>query len=184
MPGGGPWVVREAVEGDAPAMIAFAKTLLAEPGIHLPNHPDEFRLTVEEEEAVIRCHHARENALFLCARAPDGALVGLWNCFGGDRRATWHAVECGMSVAAGHRRQGVGRALLERGIDWARATGVVTRLQLHVFVENTPAIRLCEAFGFKIEGRRRRAVSRDGRYHGDLLMALLLGQPRTAPATR
>ena len=41
-------------------------------------------------------------------------------------------------VAAGHRRRGVGRALLEQAVEWARASGV-RKLELHVFPHNAPA---------------------------------------------
>jgi RimJ/RimL family protein N-acetyltransferase len=57
-------------------------------------------------------------------------------------------------VAASARRQGVGTALLEQAVTWARATGV-RKLELHVFPHNEPAIRLYERFGFVREGYRK-----------------------------
>jgi putative acetyltransferase len=68
----------------------------------------------------------------------------------------------------------VGARLLAAGLDWARATGVVTRLELAVYAENARAIHLYEKFGFTVEGRRRRAVRHRARWVDDVLMARLL----------
>ena len=47
-------------------------------------------------------------------------------------------------------------------------------MQLQVSVENAPAIHLYEKFGFAVEGQLRRAYYRDGVYHDNLVMGLLL----------
>ena len=72
------------------------------------------------------------------------------------------------------REQGIGRQLMSHGIHWARSTGIITRIELHVFARNDRAIRLYQALGFVEEGRRREAVIRDGEYLDDLVMGLLL----------
>jgi len=53
------------------------------------------------------------------------------------------------------RRQGIARALLEEGLQRARARGV-RAIFLEVGVRNRPARALYEATGFKEVGRRRR----------------------------
>jgi ribosomal protein S18 acetylase RimI-like enzyme len=74
-------------------------------------------------------------------------------------------------VAQGHRRQGIGWALLAEAVAWARASGV-EKLELHVFPYNEPAIRLYERFGFEREGYRRRHYRRaDGGHVDAILMA-------------
>lgn len=99
------WVVREAVESDARAMIAFAREIFREPGVMVPARPEEFSLTVAEEVAVIRRHYDRENAIFLLAAAEDGALIGMWNCFGSDRQV--RGVRHVGSTAASRPRGGI-----------------------------------------------------------------------------
>jgi RimJ/RimL family protein N-acetyltransferase len=47
------------------------------------------------------------------------------------------------------------------------------RVELEVFDYNSRAIRCYEKCGFKLEGRRREAMFRDGRYHDALIMAIL-----------
>ncbi|MGC8488837.1 MAG: GNAT family N-acetyltransferase [Clostridia bacterium] len=168
------WVVRQAEKRDAAAMLALAHALFAEPGLYIPVAPDEFALSVKEEEAFIERHQTQANAVFLLAFDADGRLVGMLNAHGSSRRALRHAVAFGMSVARDCRGQGVGTALLSALLTWARGTNLVTRIELNVYEENVPARRLYERFGFEVEGRRRSSVFQDGRYHDDLVMARLL----------
>jgi ribosomal protein S18 acetylase RimI-like enzyme len=56
-----------------------------------------------------------------------------------------------MWVAPNHRRRGVGRALLDAAVDWARSVGA-SALVLHVTSGNSEAARLYEAAGFAPTG--------------------------------
>jgi putative acetyltransferase len=49
----------------------------------------------------------------------------------------------------------------------------VSRIELLVFERNEAAIHLYRKFGFVVEGRRRKAIFRDGKYLDDLMMARL-----------
>jgi ribosomal protein S18 acetylase RimI-like enzyme len=82
-------------------------------------------------------------------------------------------------VAASHRRRGIGRALLVQAVAWSREARV-TKLELHVFPHNQPAIALYRAFGFVEEGYRRRHYRRDGEYVDAVLMAYEVA-PTLAP---
>jgi ribosomal protein S18 acetylase RimI-like enzyme len=74
-------------------------------------------------------------------------------------------------VAASHRRRGIGRALLRAAEDWARGSRV-SKLELHVFPHNEPALALYEDAGYEREGFRRRHYRRpDGSYVDAVLMA-------------
>ena len=55
-------------------------------------------------------------------------------------------------------------------VTWARVAGV-TKLELHVFPWNEPAIRLYEQFGFQREGLRRRHYRRGDELVDAILMA-------------
>ena len=59
-------------------------------------------------------------------------------------------------------------------VDWARRSGVITRIELQVFTSNTVAINLYQKHGFEIEGRGRKAVFREGKYQDDYVMGLLI----------
>lgn len=168
------WTIREAVPEDAQPMIHYVKALFNEPNLDIPAGPGEFRLSLEEERAVIARHHESPNSVFLLAVDADGEILGMLNCAGSTRRALRHSCELGLSVALGHRDLGVGKDLLTAMVAWARGTGLVTRIELKVYARNERAIHLYRKFGFEEEGRRRRAVFQEGQYLDDLVMALLL----------
>ena len=166
-------VVRRARPEDAAQIIAYARAVFAEPGINLITMADEFNPTTESEARMISEMNRATNSLFLVAE-DDGRIVGQLTLQGGKRRNVRHSATLGITVGREHRGQGVGRRLMEHAIAWARASRVVTRIELNVFVRNTNAVRLYESCGFVVEGRRRRSIRRDGEYVDDLLMALLL----------
>ena len=92
--------------------------------------------------------------------------------------ASRHVLEIkGLSVAAEHRRRGVGRALVHAALRAAREAGG-RRLTLRVLSHNTDARALYTAAGFEIEGVLRGYFRLDGRYVDDVLMALDLSEDR------
>ena len=106
---------------------------------------------VGDERRYLRAARRSSHAAVFVAEAPEGAgRAALGRARPLTRRAaTWPT--SGLMVAASHRRQGIGRALLERTVEWARASGI-SKLELHVFAHNTPAIALYESFGFEQRG--------------------------------
>jgi len=163
--------IREATPQDAEQLIAHVHRVAAEPDIDLVLMPGEFKVTVEEERKFLADHAAADNSSVFVAEAA-GRLVGVVVCTGGTRRALRHAATLGITVAKDWRGRGVGSRLVARAVEWARGTGVVTRIELTVFVRNEAARRVYEKLGFVVEGRRRNAVCRDGVYFDDFVMAL------------
>ena len=109
----------------------------------------------DEERGWVR--GTREAGGIIFVATSNERIVGLLNFHRDKRPQASHGGQLGMSVAGDHRRQGVGRALLEALIAWARSNAV-TRIELEVFEFNVPAIRLYEQMGFQIEGRRQKSV--------------------------
>ncbi len=165
--------IRQATPDDAPALLEQVRRLAEEPDLDIALGPGEFALTEEQERQVLAEYAAAQNSVFLVAETA-GRIVGMLNCQGGKRQATRHAVTLGMSVRKENRNQGIGGKLLEQAVDWAKGTGVVTRIELAVYARNARAIHLYERFGFVVEGQRRRAMRHGDEYLDDLLMALLL----------
>ncbi|HZS78024.1 MAG TPA: GNAT family N-acetyltransferase [Ktedonobacteraceae bacterium] len=52
-----------------------------------------------------------------------------------------------------YRKMGLARKLLEHIISWAQNEYPLSALDLHVWEQNTPAIRLYEALGFQLQHR-------------------------------
>jgi putative acetyltransferase len=78
-----------------------------------------------------------------------------------------------MAVRDDWQGQGVGMALMRAAVDLADKWLNLTRLELDVYVDNEPAIRLYEKFGFSIEGTMVNFAFRDGQYVDTYLMARL-----------
>jgi len=100
----------------------------------------------------------------------DGEIVGLI----GLHPEGYGVVDLGMQVAAGHRGQGIGSALLERGIAWARESGA-HKMALQHWPHNDAARALYEKYGFEQEGYLRRQYPRkNGEIWDAVVMGLLL----------
>lgn len=87
------------------------------------------------------------------------------------RRA--HAAELGIGVHDDHVGKGVGTALIGEVIDAADNWLGFKRLELTVYTDNAPAIRLYEKFGFEREGRLRCYAFKAGAYVDAIGMARL-----------
>lgn len=166
------YIVREAQPADAEQLISHVNRLAEEPGISIALSPGEFNLTVEQERQFITDRAAEDNSLFLVAEAA-GQIIGVLTLRGGARRALRHVSVLGITVAHEWRGRGVGDGLMAYAVDWARRSGVIRRIELQVFVRNTAAVKLYIKHGFEIEGRRRKAVFREGKFQDDYVMALL-----------
>jgi putative acetyltransferase len=92
-----------------------------------------------------------------------------------DKGRRDHVGSIGMCVHDDFHGRGIGAALLAALVDTADKWLNLRRLELAVYVDNAPAIRLYERFGFAIEGTRRAAVFRDGVFVDDHVMARLRG---------
>ena len=75
-----------------------------------------------------------------------------------------HVGHIGMAVRDEFQRKGVGTALLQAAVDLADKWLNLLRLELEVFSDHEPAVRLYKRFGFAIEGTLVRYAYRAGQY--------------------
>ena len=87
-----------------------------------------------------------------------------------------HVGGIGMAVRDDWQGKGVGTALMEAALDLADNWLNLTRIELHVYVDNAPAIALYEKFGFEIEGTHRRFAFRNGEYVDSYSMARIVNR--------
>jgi putative acetyltransferase len=163
-------VVRRAEPRDAEALVELGRNVGAEPEGWLIT-TGSWR-TAGEERRYLKAIRRWEHAAVFVAEV-DGQIVGRLSISRDQHPASRHVADLGLMVAAERRGQGIGRGLLEAAVDWARASGV-TKLELHVFPWNEPAIRLYERFGFEREGVRRGHYRRGGEEVDAILMAYRL----------
>ena len=82
-----------------------------------------------------------------------------------------HVGDIGMSVHDDFCGRGIGTAMLTTLVDVADNWLNLRRLELAVYIDNEPAIRLYRKFGFEVEGTRRSDAFRDGRFVDSFAMA-------------
>ena len=162
--------IRHARPEDAATLVQLGASVGREEGAWLLN-TDGWR-SVNEERRYLRALKRYPHAAVFVAEE-DGRLVGRLSLARDNHPSSHHVADLGLMIAASHRRRGIGSALLEQAISWARDAGV-RKLELHVFPWNEPAIALYEGFGFEREGLRREHYRRDGEYVDAILMAYRL----------
>jgi RimJ/RimL family protein N-acetyltransferase len=171
------FTIREATPGDATTLVQLAREVGAEPEGWLIS-TTEWRGAGDERRYLRSLRRSQDAAVFV-AEAPEG-IIGRLSVGRDPHPASAHVADLGLMVAQGHRRRGIGRALLEQAVAWARSAGI-SKLELHVFPHNEPAIQLYDAFGFRREGYRERHYRRDGGLVDAILMAYDLEEAPTLP---
>jgi len=155
------FTVRPAAADDARAMAElFAAVALERTGI-----ATEPPVDIDERTALF----ARTAAGSVVA-VGGGQIVGMLHV-----EVSRHGFgEIGMLVDRDWRGCGVGRALVQAAISWARGRGL-HKLCLEVFAHNTAAIALYRKSGFVEEGRRTRQYRRaNGELWDSVVMGLAL----------
>ena len=169
--------IRAAEPSDASELVALAAAVGREPGDWLLA-TETWRPVADERRYLKAVRRHADAAVFV---AVDGdRVVARLSLARDPHPASSHVADLGLMVAASHRRQGIGRMLLDTAVKWARMAGV-SKLELHVFPWNSPAIRLYEGFGFEREGLRRGHYLRDGVAVDAILMAYHLPSEREFP---
>jgi RimJ/RimL family protein N-acetyltransferase len=164
------FVIRPAEPGDAAELVALAREVGSEPEGWLIT-TSNWRSPGDERRYLKSIRRYPHAAVFV-ADGPDG-IVGRLSVGRDPHPASYHVADLGLMVAKGHRRRGIGRALLEAAVDWARARDV-RKLELHVFPHNQGAIELYERFGFEREGFRKQHYRRPDGFVDAILMAYVV----------
>jgi RimJ/RimL family protein N-acetyltransferase len=159
--------IRKATPHDAGALVELAESVGREEGRWILG-TGPWR-SASDERRYLRTVQRHPDATVLVAE-DGGRIVGRLSLARDPHPASRHVADLGLMVAESHRRQGVGTALLEEAVTWARAAGV-RKLELHVFPWNEPALGLYRAFGFEPEGYRKRHYERGGELVDAILMA-------------
>jgi putative acetyltransferase len=120
-----------------------------------------------------RLAEPREGAYELVAVVGERVVgtLGLQTFHNRPRRA--HAGTIGIGVHEEWQGKGIGSALVRAAVELADRWLNLRRIELEVFADNEPAIRLYERFGFEREGLLRQYAFRDGRYVDAYMMARL-----------
>lgn len=160
--------IRRAVPADAQALVALAEQVGAEDGRWILGS-GPWR-SVPDERRYLKTVQKHPDAAVFIAEDDDRRIVARLSLSRDPHPASRHVADLGLMVASDSRRRGIGTALLDQAVTWARGVGI-RKIELHVFPWNEPAIALYEAYGFEREGLRRRHYVRDDEEVDAILMA-------------
>ena len=167
------FTLRRATPADAPA---FARI-----NSHPEVQPNLMQLpygNVERWKQMLSDNDLPGRTDFVLVAERDGEVVGSAGLHpAGTHLRRRHVMSLGISVAPEAHGQGVGRALMAALCDYADHWAQLLRVELTVFVDNTPAIKLYERFGFVHEGTHRGYALRHGRFVDVHSMARLHPDP-------
>ena len=159
--------IRRATPSDAAALVALAEDVGREEGRWIlgtgPWRP------AGDERKYLRSVERHPDAAVFVAEV-NGLVVARLSLSRDPHPASRHVADLGLMVAVSQRRRGVGTALLDEAVRWARSAGV-SKLELHVFPWNEPALALYESFGFEREGYRKAHYARGDELVDAILMA-------------
>ncbi|RUU13111.1 GNAT family N-acetyltransferase [Mesorhizobium sp. USDA-HM6] len=103
----------------------------------------------------------------------DGKVVGHGRLVVQDSPRRSHVGEINIGLDDAFVGKGIGSAILGALLDVADNWRALKRVELTVYADNEPAIRLYTSRGFQVEGRHVKAGFTDGQYHDLLSMARL-----------
>ena len=91
-------------------------------------------------------------------------MAGQLDIHTSNRPRRKHAGQIGMSVRDDFQGQSIGSALMQAAVEMADNWLNLMRLELEVYCDNEPAVRLYKKFGFEIEGTLKQYAFRAGEY--------------------
>lgn len=155
-------LVKEADRKDAARVIAYCQVIGGETD-YLSFGEGEFDISLEEEKKILSEYKEAENKLFIYAEL-NGEIVGLLDLKASHKARIRHSGEFGISVMKQHLGKGIGGILIEYMLDWAKKTGIIKKVNLHVISNNESAINLYRKYDFTMEGRIRKEFYINGEY--------------------
>lgn len=165
-------LIRPVQKTDAQAILDYVEAIAGETD-YITFGPGEFGNALAQEEAFIEKTGQSDNCLMLAALV-EGRVVGLLTFEGGKRPRLRHQGSMGITVRRDYWGLGIGGRLMATLIAWARAGGVIRKINLQTREDNPRAIALYQRMGFVVAGKTTRATCINGQFYDTLVMGLEL----------
>ena len=165
-------LLRRPKEEDAEAMIEYLNIVGGESD-NLLFGKNEFRLTVEQEREHIKSVNINDNALMLLGII-DNQIVSVSQVSAPNRKRIAHNSELAISVKKEYWSMGIGTAVMEVLINFAKNHETIKTISLGVKASNKKAQHLYEKLGFEKVGVHRNFFNIDGNYDDEILMDLYI----------
>lgn len=163
-------LIRDARPEDAEALLIYLKQIGGETQF-LAIDEEGLPLSVEEEQNYLRTLQHSELSKDLLALSANGEILGNAAIKGFTKERMKHMASVAVSVKKDHWSQGVGSALMQHMIDFAKTQSIEV-ITLEVLSDNQRAIALYEKFGFVKFGHLDKFFKIAGRYYGADYMKL------------
>ncbi|MBI5033574.1 MAG: GNAT family N-acetyltransferase [Chloroflexi bacterium] len=161
-------LIRRATPDDAASINSIWQVIAAEKIYSAIDKP----FTIEEERAYIQSLSEREG-VFLAEI--DGSVIGFQSLdlWARSIHSMDHVGQLGTFALSAWRKHGVGNALAQHTLAFAKAHGY-EKLVIFVRASNTSAQKFYAGLGFIECGRFARQVKIDGKFDDEILMELFL----------
>lgn len=161
------FIIRSPTEDDALRIIEYSKIIFTSTDQVLTTL-EEYTITEEQEKNWITGFNQNPNALLQVAEL-SGEIVGLLFFVPNAKRKNSHTGEFGVNVHPNFQGLGIGRALVETLLQWAKANRQIEKVTLCVFATNKNAIQLYNRLGFIEEGRQIKAIKQTNGDYVDVI---------------
>ncbi len=159
-------IVREADKTDGKTIEDIINSVASEKYLVVPDQSrKDWDVTIEEIK--------KRNSLIIVAQV-DEQVVGMAHLVKGRLPKNKHVGFLGISILKDFRGNGIGNAMMNYTIEWAKRQNELEKISLTVFSTNNPAINLYKKLGFTIEGRMKKHYKIEGKYIDDIAMTKFL----------
>lgn len=147
-------VIREAQKSDAAQLIHVVKEYIEESEF-IPYSKGEFDPSLEEEEKWVQSFLDSKNSLLLLA-VHQGNIIGNIDFTGLQQKVMYHVARLGMGMLSEWKGLGVGSALLDSALRWAKNDSPLEVIYLEVYANNNNrGLALYKKYGFEESGKRK-----------------------------
>ena len=160
--------IRDAILADLPAIVEIYNSTVPSRMVTADPEP----ISVESRRAWFHQHDPESRPIWVAE--VDGEIAAWFSFEDFRKKPAYRATaEVSVYVSEKHRREGIGRRLLEEAIRRAPALGLKT-LTAGAFAHNGPSLRLFEGSGFKRWAYYPRVAELDGIERDLVVMGLRL----------
>lgn len=159
-------IIREADETDDFAIKDVVKSVAAEKYYIVPEDSrEDWHETIKEIK--------KRKGVIIVAQVKD-KIVGMAYLVRGKFEKNKHVASLGITILKSYRQMGIGTAMMNHLLEWAKKQESLEKITLEVFLTNKPAINLYRKLGFEIEGVRKKQYKIGEKYVDEVTMAKFL----------
>ncbi|MBZ9621447.1 GNAT family N-acetyltransferase [Clostridium sp. FP2] len=165
-------ILRKPIIEDAKRMIEYLNIVGGE-SENLLFSKDEFRLTVEQEIEHIKSISTGANTLMVLGII-NNKIVSIAQISSPNRKRIAHNSDVSISVKKEYWKNGIGSAVMEELIRFAKENDTIRNISLGVKASNKNAIMMYQKCGFEKIGVHKNYFNINGNFDDEILMDLLI----------